>query len=157
MSTHILKTVQKIPADIYTVWNFFSDPLNLQIITPDSLRFKVISSGNNSKTYQGQIIEYTVRPFLNVPFYWMTEITHINDEVFFVDEQRFGPYQFWHHQHHFKLIDKGVEMIDFVHYRIPLGWIGDILNVLMVRKQLEHIFDFRYRKIEELFGEYASN
>ncbi|MFT3844386.1 MAG: SRPBCC family protein [Lacibacter sp.] len=156
MATHTLKTTQKIPADIHTIWNFFSDPSNLQTITPDFLKFKIHSSNLLNKTYQGQIIEYTVRPILNIPFYWMTEITHVKDGEFFVDEQRFGPYQLWHHQHHFKLIDGGVEMTDIVHYRLPFWWLGDIVNSLMVRKQLKQIFDFRYKKIEAMFGRYPN-
>lgn len=156
MSTYTLKTVQKIPADIHTIWDFFSDPNNLQTITPGFLKFKVLSSNLLNKTYQGQIIEYTVSPVLNIPLYWMTEITHVKEGEFFVDEQRFGPYQFWHHQHHFKLVNGGVEMTDIVHYRLPFWWLGDIVNSLMVRKQLKQIFDFRYKKIEEMFGKYSN-
>ena len=102
--------------------------------------------------YTGQIIEYTVKPVLGIPLYWMTEITHVVDKQFFVDEQRFGPYTMWHHQHHFKAVDGGVEMTDIVHYKLPFWFLGDIANTLFVKKQLQGIFDFRWKKVEDLFG-----
>jgi ligand-binding SRPBCC domain-containing protein len=102
--------------------------------------------------YPGQIIEYKVSPVLGIPLYWMTEITHVEEGRYFVDEQRFGPYSLWHHQHHFRQVDRGVEMTDIVHYRLPLGFLGDIANGLFVKKQLEHIFEFRHKRVVELFG-----
>jgi ligand-binding SRPBCC domain-containing protein len=106
--------------------------------------------------YAGQIIEYTVKPVLGIPVYWMTEITHVEEGRFFVDEQRFGPYRFWHHQHHFHEIPGGVEMTDIVHYKNPLWLLGDLANGLFVKKRLEQIFDFRFKKVEELFGAWTS-
>ena len=102
--------------------------------------------------YAGQIIEYKVSPFPGIPLYWMTEITHVEDKKYFVDEQRYGPYSLWHHQHHFKEINGGVEMTDIVHYKIPFWILGDIANSLFVNKQLKTIFDYRFKKVEELFG-----
>ena len=102
--------------------------------------------------YAGQLIEYKVRPVLNIPMYWMTEITHVVDQTYFVDEQRYGPYAMWHHQHHFKAIEGGVEMTDLVHYKIPYWFLGDVANAIFVRKKLQEIFDFRKVKVEELFG-----
>lgn len=86
--------------------------------------------------------------------YWMTEITHVVPREFFVDEQRFGPYSLWHHQHHFKIIEGGVEMTDIVHYKLPLWWLGDIANALYVKNELDKIFQFRFRKVEALFGKW---
>lgn len=102
--------------------------------------------------YPGQIIAYTVSPLLGIPLYWMTEITHVREQQFFVDEQRVGPYALWHHQHHFKAIPNGVEMKDIVHYKLPLGWLGQLGNALFVRRQLESIFDYRWNVLEERFG-----
>ena len=102
--------------------------------------------------YAGQIIEYTVRPVLNIPLYWMTEITHVEDKKYFVDEQRFGPYSLWHHQHHFKEADGFVEMTDIIHYKLPLGLLGDIAHTFFVKKQLKGIFDYRFNRVEEIFG-----
>ncbi len=82
----------------------------------------------------------------------MTEITHVEEKKFFIDDQRYGPYSMWHHQHHFKETEKGVEMTDIIHYKLPLGFLGDIANTLFVKDQLEKIFDFRFKKAEELFG-----
>jgi ligand-binding SRPBCC domain-containing protein len=104
--------------------------------------------------YSGQIIEYTVKPILGIPLYWMTEITHVIDKQYFVDEQRFGPYSLWHHQHHFKEIEGGVEMTDIVHYKLPLWILGDIAQVIMVKSQLNGIFSHRYIAVEERFGKW---
>jgi ligand-binding SRPBCC domain-containing protein len=152
MATFSFKTVQKIPTDMETAWSFFSDPGNLQTITPRNLRFTILSDRNGEKMYPGQIIEYIVRPVWGIPIYWMTEITHVQDHVLFVDEQRVGPYRIWHHQHHFRVIKGGLEMTDIIHYRNPLGLIGNLANRFFVEEQLRKIFEFRFKKIEELFG-----
>lgn len=154
MATFSLKTVQCIPVDLDTAWEFFSSPANLKTITPDKLGFQILSKHHGSTMYPGQIIEYKVKPVLGIPIYWMTEITHVQDKKYFVDEQRFGPYQLWHHQHHFKTIEGGVEMTDIVHYRNPLGFLGNIGNSLFIKNQLKQIFEFRFKKVEELFGKW---
>lgn len=147
-----LKTVQQIPVGLVKAWDFFSSPANLQTITPSNLGFKIISRHHGDKMYPGQIIEYTVKPLMGIPLYWMTEITHVEDRKYFVDEQRFGPYTMWHHQHHFREIQGGVEMTDIVHYKLPLWFLGDIAHGLFVQRQLKGIFDYRFSKVEELFG-----
>ncbi|HNU87073.1 MAG TPA: SRPBCC family protein [Ferruginibacter sp.] len=147
-----LKTVHNIPVSIDKAWDFFSSPANLQAITPANLGFKIISKHHGEKMYAGQVIEYKVSPLLGIPLYWMTEITHVEYKKYFVDEQRYGPYSMWHHQHHFKVIDGGVEMTDIVHYKLPLWFLGDMANGLFVKKQLQQIFDYRFKKVEELFG-----
>ncbi|HAN64955.1 MAG TPA: hypothetical protein DCQ34_01040 [Chitinophagaceae bacterium] len=151
-----LQTVQRIPVGIDKAWDFFSSPANLQTITPSSLGFKIISKFHGNRMYPGQIIEYKVSPVLGIPLYWMTEITHVEDQKFFVDEQRFGPYALWHHQHHFKSIPGGVEMTDIVHYKIPFWVLGDIAHALFVRKQLKKIFDYRFEQVEKIFGAFPS-
>ena len=104
--------------------------------------------------YAGQLIEYTVKPLFGIPLYWMTEITHVKDMQYFIDEQRFGPYSLWHHQHHFKQINNFVEMTDIVHYKIPFWFIGDLANQYIVKKKLTEIFKYRYKIIEEKYGAY---
>jgi ligand-binding SRPBCC domain-containing protein len=147
-----LKEIQFLPISLDKAWEFFSNPANLQAITPPSLGFQIISKYSSDTMYAGQIIEYKVKPILNIPLYWMTEITHVSDKKYFVDEQRFGPYSLWHHQHHFEEVAGGVEMTDIVHYKLPFWFLGDIANTILVRKQLKGIFDFRRIKTEELFG-----
>jgi ligand-binding SRPBCC domain-containing protein len=147
-----LKTIQRMPVDLATAWEFFSKPGNLKDITPADLGFKEISKYHGVDMYAGQIIEYKVSPVLGVPLYWMTEITHVEDKKYFVDEQRYGPYSLWHHQHHFREIDDGVEMTDIVHYKIAFWFVGDIANALFVRSRLRKIFEFRYAIAEERFG-----
>lgn len=149
---YAFKTVQQIPISLDKAWEFFSNPANLATITPANMDFKTISKYHGDTMYAGQVIEYTVKPLLGIPLYWMTEITHVEDKKYFVDEQRFGPYSLWHHQHHFKVIDGGVEMTDIVHYKLPLWFLGDIAQVLFVKKQLKEIFDYRFKKVEEMFG-----
>jgi ligand-binding SRPBCC domain-containing protein len=147
-----LSTVQTIPISMEKAWDFFSSPANLQQITPSSLGFSIISKFHGDKMYAGQVIEYKVRPIMGIPLYWMTEITHVSEGKYFVDEQRFGPYSLWHHQHHFRVVEGGVEMTDIVHYKLPFWFLGDIANSLLVKRQLKGIFDFRFKKVESLFG-----
>lgn len=147
-----LKTVQILPISLEAAWDFFSSPANLSTITPDNLGFKIISAHHGEKMYPGQIIEYTVSPVLGIPLYWMTEITHVEHLKFFVDEQRFGPYSLWHHQHHFREVAAGVEMTDIVHYKLPFWFLGDIANELFVKKQLKEIFDYRFQAVEKKYG-----
>jgi ligand-binding SRPBCC domain-containing protein len=149
-----LKTVQNIPLSLEETWDFFSSPANLQKITPSEMGFEIISKHHGTKMYPGQLIEYKVRPVLGIPLYWMTEITHVQDQKFFVDEQRYGPYSLWHHQHHFKPIDGGVEMIDIVHYKIPFWILGDIANSLFIGNKLKSIFDYRYAAVEKMYGSF---
>lgn len=150
------KTVQTMPVSMGKAWDFFSSAANLKDITPDTMGFRIQSHHHGQKMYPGQIIEYTVRPLLGIPMYWMTEITHVQDQQFFIDEQRFGPYSLWHHQHHFKVVDGGVEMTDIVHYKMPLWILGDIANTLYVKNELKKIFEFRFQKIEALFGKWST-
>jgi len=148
-------TVQNIPVTIETAWEFFSNPANLKEITPSNLGFKIVSKYHGSVMYPWQIIEYTVCPLLGIPMYWMTEITHVSPQQYFVDEQRFGPYSLWHHQHHFKPIEGGVQMTDIVHYKVPLSFLGDIANVILVKGQLDKIFNHRIKAVEDRFGKFA--
>ncbi len=147
---HLTKT-QILPCTLEQAWAFFSDPGNLAKITPASLKFTVISTEQGNKMYAGQVIEYKVHPVFGIPLYWMTEITHVAQHKYFVDEQRFGPYSLWHHQHHFKETPAGTEMTDIVHYKLPFWFFGDIAHALFVKKKVREIFDYRYKVVEELF------
>lgn len=150
---HIYKLQKStfLKADLDTVWNYFSTPLNLNELTPDDMSFEILTDLRGMKMYPGMIINYRIRPVMNIPFRWTTEITHCEEGRFFVDEQRFGPYAFWHHQHWFKPADGGVEMTDIVHYGLPFGFIGRIANAVFVQKKLEHIFDYREEKVKQIF------
>lgn len=147
-----LHRTQIIPINLSTAWDFFSNPANLQAITPQNMGFKVISEYHGDKMYAGQLIEYIVKPVAGIPIYWMTEITHVEDKKYFVDEQRFGPYSLWHHQHHFKETANGVEMTDIVHYKMPFWFFGDIANALFVKKKLHSIFEYRNNAVSEKFA-----
>lgn len=145
---------QYVPASLDEVWAFFSDANNLLAVTPPQLNLKVTNEVYGKTVYAGQVMTYTVKPLLGIPLSWMTEITHVEEKKYFVDEQRKGPYKLWHHQHHFRAVEGGVEMTDLVHYRLPLGPLGSLAHSLVVKKELEKIFTYRYKKIVEMFGEW---
>jgi ligand-binding SRPBCC domain-containing protein len=155
MKIYTLKSKQKLPITLEQAWDFFSDPMNLNTITPDDMGFKTLS-GADRKMYPGQVIQYIVTPLLGIPMKWVTEITHVIDKEYFVDEQRFGPYALWHHKHFFKEIPGGVEMEDIVDYKLPMGVLGELMHPVLVRPRLEQIFAYRTKKLVELFGEYKS-
>ena len=151
MQLYQLKSRQALPITKEQAWNFFSSPKNLKVITPEHMGFHILD-GADTAIFPGQIIQYLVKPF---PFYsvkWVTEITHVEPGKFFVDEQRFGPYALWHHKHFIKPLEKGVEMLDIVDYKLPFGILGRIAHPILVKKQLEKIFNFREQKLTELFG-----
>lgn len=155
MKAHQLQFVQKMPVSLEQAWDFFSSPLNLAKITPEEMAFKVTSNINPiDKMYAGMIITYKVSPVAGIKLNWMTEITQVEEQRYFIDEQRFGPYQFWHHQHHFKSIPGGVEMTDVLTYGMPLGFLGTIANSLFVANKLQQIFKYRKDKVDALFGSY---
>lgn len=136
-------------------WDFFSSPLNLAKITPPDMSFVVTSDQHpDTKVYAGMIITYKITPLLGIKMDWMTEITHVKEGEYFVDEQRFGPYALWHHQHHFKEIEGGVLINDILHYAIPYGVIGRITNKVFVGNEVKKIFTYREKAIEKLFGVY---
>jgi ligand-binding SRPBCC domain-containing protein len=143
---------QKLPISLEEAWTFFSNPANLKEITPAHMGFVVVSKHHGEQMYAGQIIRYIVKPVLGIPLKWCTEITHVSENHYFVDEQRFGPYAFWHHQHRFTAIDEGVLMEDILHYKVPFGFIGDIVNSLFVRNEVNGIFKYRKKILEERFG-----
>jgi ligand-binding SRPBCC domain-containing protein len=146
-----LEVTQYLKITLPEAWNFFSSPGNLSKITPEHMGFE-ITSGAPGKMYTGQIITYKVSPFPGIKTNWVTEITHVSEGSFFVDEQRFGPYCMWHHEHHFEVQNDGVLMTDLVSYKLPFGFLGRIAHALFVRKQLEHIFLFREECLGKLFG-----
>lgn len=152
---HILKKTIKLPISLDKAWDFFSDPRNLKVITPDYMGFNITSDFFEEKMYAGQIITYKVTPLLGISMNWMTEITQVKEKHSFIDEQRVGPYKIWHHQHHFKAIEGGVEMTDIVNYVVPLGFIGRLIEPIFVRGKLKEIFEYREKKMDELFGKYT--
>ena len=133
-----------------TCWDFFSDPKNLSKITPQSMGF-IVRTELPDKMYEGLMIEYTVSPMLGIPMNWITEIKTVKNHSFFVDEQRKGPYRIWHHEHHFKEVEGGVEMTDIVSYELPLGFLGRLMHPILVKNKLKEIFDYRRQKVDELF------
>ncbi len=149
MKLYQLRRTQRFTQPIEEVWEFFSSPENLSRITPSYMSFK-IKSELPEEMYPGMIIEYRVKPLANIAITWVTEITRLQRPHFFIDEQRLGPYAFWHHQHHFKSVKNGTEVIDLVHYSLPYGIFGRLLHWLFIKRQLHGIFDYRAEVLKKL-------
>ena len=153
MKVYRFVRTQKIPININEAWEFLSNPNNLKTITPSYMGFN-IHENENTEMYSGQIIKYTVSPILGIKINWVTEITHVKNLEYFVDEQRFGPYSFWHHKHFIKEIKGGVEMVDILDYALPFGILGRIFHPLIVRPKLDEIFNYRREKLIKIFGNF---
>ncbi|CAD0002683.1 SRPBCC family protein [Flavobacterium chungangense] len=152
MKLYKIETEQLINASIEDCWDFFSSPKNLQTITLDNMSFE-IQDFDDKRMYPGQIITYTLKPLLGIKINWVTIITVCKENQYFIDEQRFGPYKLWHHKHFFEPAEDGrTKMTDIVHYALPFGYLGRMMNSLVVENKLKTIFDYRYNKIEELFN-----
>lgn len=142
---------QELNANKSDVWDFISKPDNLKDITPKHMNFNILIGEGEGKMYPGMIICYRLSPLPGFRVSWVTEITHVKDSEYFVDEQRFGPYSFWHHKHFLIETEHGVLMKDIVDYKIPFGILGDLANRVFVRKQLFKIFSFRKAAMERVF------
>lgn len=153
MKLYQLHKKQCLPISVEKAWSFLSDPKNLKTITPSYMGFSVLS-GADKKMFPGQIIQYTVTPILGIKVKWVTEIAHVKTNEYFVDEQRFGPYAFWHHKHFIKKIKGGIEMEDVIDYKLPIGILGQIIHPFLVKPKLEEIFEYRHEKLIEIFGKY---
>jgi ligand-binding SRPBCC domain-containing protein len=149
-----LHTEQFLPISLEEAWHFFSTPQNLQKLTPGDLDFK-ITSPKLDGIYQGQMITYNIKIFPIFPSKWVTEITAVEDHKFFIDEQRFGPYKLWHHQHHFKEVEGGVLMTDIVHFKLPFALLAPLAYKLYVKKKLGEIFSFRHKVLDDLIAKNA--
>ena len=151
MAFYQFYNTQLISAPVEEVWDFISSPKNLKDITPDYMGFEITSRNLSEKIYPGMIISYTVKPVLGVRVIWITEITHIEEGRYFVDEQRIGPYSIWHHQHFIEPTDQGVLMTDIVSYSPPLGFLGVLANSIFISRQLKAIFNYRKNILEKRF------
>ena len=158
MKIYRLYRKQILPISVSEAWDFFSSHQNLDELTPAEMKFKIIDhddfslAGQHQKIYAGQIISYKITPFAGITMNWVTEITQCVAGKYFIDEQRFGPYKFWHHQHRFQQTDQGVLMEDILHYALPLGWLGRLFASRFVQNKVESIFDYRFQKLEERFS-----
>lgn len=152
MKIYYKEWTQLMPISMEEAWHFFSRPENLDNLTPDDMGFEILSDIKDKPMYQGMLIRYKVSPILGIKLNWCTEITHIKKHRYFIDEQRFGPYALWHHEHHFKEVDGGILMKDELHYAIGWGPLGSIANTLLVSSKVEEIFHYRYNAVEKLFS-----
>lgn len=151
MKLHQLSQTQELKTNLEDTWKFFSNPYNLEKITPNDMHFKIMSSPPET-IYSGLIIEYQITLPPGIPISWVTEIKHVQEPYLFIDEQRFGPYRFWYHEHRFQSSASGTLMQDTVNYQLPFGWLGKLAHSLFVNRQLQHIFDFRHHYLEQFFN-----
>lgn len=149
---HTIYKKQQLNCDIEEAWKFFSSANNLAIITPPEMNFTVLTKMEDDEIFEGMIIDYYVSPLMGIEMKWKTEITHVDFQKSFTDFQKKGPYKLWNHHHEFIVNDYGVFMKDVVKYELPFGFLGEIAHKLFVRKKLEHIFNYRYKVLEELFN-----
>jgi ligand-binding SRPBCC domain-containing protein len=147
-----LERKQFLPISIAEAWQFFSNPENLSRITPPEMGFLITTPKQTSPVYPGMIIGYIVKPVLSIPVQWVTEITHVNEPSYFIDNQRVGPYKLWHHRHFFKEVEGGIEMTDIVHYKAPFGIIGSLAEILFINRKVKSIFDYRNRVLQGIFS-----
>jgi ligand-binding SRPBCC domain-containing protein len=153
MPIYRLERKQTVSLGLEDCWRFFSDPRNLEQITPPAMNF-TIKGALPAEVYPGLMIEYTVSPLLGIPLTWLTEIIQVEAPHRFVDEQRVGPYRIWHHEHRFRPApESGTEVHDLVTYVPPLGPLGSLLNRFLIRPQLERIFDYRKDHFPRASGE----
>ncbi|MGB5436752.1 MAG: SRPBCC family protein [Maribacter sp.] len=153
MKLYQLHAKQSLPIDKVKAWEFLANPKNLATITPKHMGFHILS-GAERPMFPGQIIQYRVTPFTGFSTRWVSEITHVLEGEYFVDEQRFGPYSLWHHKHFIKRIPHGVLMEDIIDIKLPFGFLGRMVYPI-IKKQLIKIFDYREQKLTERFGSIA--
>lgn len=151
MKIYQLKRTQFLPISQSEAWDFFSSPKNLLLITPKKLNFRIQSMSGGDKMYAGQIISYKVSILPFIRMRWVTEITHVQYPDYFADDQRSGPYAIWHHKHHFKTVEGGVEMTDELDYAIPFGILGRLAQWTFVGREVNAIFEYRNSVLEDLF------
>ncbi|MCD8439749.1 SRPBCC family protein [Tenacibaculum finnmarkense] len=149
---YTLETAQELKMPLAKAWDYFSSPENLSKITPKKMGFN-ITSKVDEKAYPGQIITYKVSPVPFVKTNWVTEITQVKEQAFFIDEQRFGPYSMWHHEHFFEALPNGNTLMkDKISYKIPFGFLGHVAQALFIKKQLTSIFEYRFIILEKMFN-----
>ncbi len=146
-----IKRTQIIPLDLATFWDFFMKADTLLVITPKHMGMEMRTQVPESM-YEGLMIEYRMRPLFGIPLNWIAEIKTVKEQALFIDEQRKGPFKIWHHEHHFRAVEGGVEMTDLLTYALPLGFLGRMSHGLLVKPRLEALFDHRYQVLEQIFG-----
>lgn len=146
------KWEQVLPQPQEVIWDFFSRPDNLRELTPGEVGFEMLSNLDGQPMYPGMLVEHRIRPIAGIPLYWMTEIVQVVQGQYFIDEQRFGPYAFWYHQHHFTAHPQGTLMTDHLHYRVGWGPLGTLANVFLVERMVEKIFSYRQKALADYFA-----
>ncbi len=151
MHVYRLQRTQNLPVSLETAWEFLCRPEHLRDLTPPGVGLTVTSELPD-RVYPGLIITYRLKLNKMLYFNWVTEITQAEPLRYFIDEQRSGPYRFWHHEHRLRSTEQGVEMTDLIHYALPFGFLGRMVHAAIVKNQLNAIFDYRRKALSERFG-----
>lgn len=150
MSIHTFQQNQTLPISLGEAWEFFANPQNLATLTPEWMHLTFVDPVPE-KMYEGMIMTQRIKPLWGIPLTWVTEITHIEERAYFIDEQRIGPYKFWHHEHRLREVSDGVELRDILHYALPFGLIGNMAHHLVVKKEIAAVFAYRYDTLQTMF------
>ncbi len=137
---------------IHEAWKFFSSPYNLNDITPEFFQVN-ITSEVPEKIYAGLMISYRMKAVLGIPMDWLSEISHCDEPKRFVYEQRIGPFKFWSHEVCLTEEQNGVVLEDIMFYAMPMGWLGQFINSVLIASKLEHIFDNRRNYLHSTWGD----
>lgn len=140
-----------VPAPLEEVWHFFSNPSNLKELTPSEMQMQMLSEIPEAM-YAGLVLRYRVAPLFGIRLPWASEITVIEPKRYFVDRMLEGPFAQWHHEHHFYPVEGGTEMVDRVHYKMPLGLLGKLFHPLLVKQNVRQLFQYRREQIAAKFG-----
>ena len=152
MKLYTFKKEQKISKSIIDVFDFFSKPENLSVITPNKMDFRILTP-SPIEMKEGTLIDYTVK-IMSFPIRWRTLITKYDPPNTFIDQQLKGPYSMWHHTHLFEKINDNETLIkDIILYAVPFSFIGSITHSLYIKRDLENIFDYRSQEIKRIFND----
>tara|TARA_B100000029_G_scaffold122723_1_gene116329 strand:- start:349 stop:828 length:480 start_codon:yes stop_codon:yes gene_type:complete len=152
MKTYTIKFEQFIDLPINDVFNFFSKPENLSLITPPRLKFDILTP-SPIKMKEGQLIDYSLTIMYCIKLRWRTLITDYKKPYKFIDQQIKGPYSLWHHTHTFEEKDGGTLIHDNVTYAIPFGMIGKLIHAIYIKYDVHNIFKYRHKILNNIFSE----
>lgn len=145
------KFKQSVKAGMDEVWEFFSDPANLELLTPADMHMRLAFPSEGKRVYAGMILHYLLRPAPLFRARWIAEITHVSEKEYFIDRQLAGPFRYWHHQHHFRETGSGVELTDIINYKAPFGIVGRLADLLFIKRKLRAMFRHRQSVIKKIF------
>jgi len=150
MKIYQLYRQQTLNMTVQEAWSFFSSPSHLNDITPDFFHV-TITSKVPEKIYAGLMISYQMKAVFGIPMNWLSEVSHCDEPKRFVYEQRIGPFKFWSHEVCLTEQQNGILLEDIMFYAMPLAWLGQLINTVLIADKLERIFDTRHAYLQSKF------